>query len=611
MAYDGFYSELSTRGSTNEILNLAIQTKEEIEVLVDQAQVSADEAAAAGSAAGSAAGEAAAEAVLSSKVNTVDLSDASDPNKGSGMVGFYDSTAPAFLKTISDIINMEPVNILRLVPKSLWTDLHNGTGTFPLAASLNELISDMSAVGGGEIMLTHGKHMIENYIEMLSNVTLSGMGDNSVIRGMFASPVNRMLTSPAAVLQYNIYLRRFKLDRSVVNTQHGIILGGIDGLTIDDVTVDGFGPGVTSGAMGISPFDAFAAVQSRNVIVKNCKINTPNNFGIAFGNVSGGSITKNLFTNAFREAIGLECWGNTSAVEDVVVSDNILRMDTQASNHVGGSIGPGILVGGAGASYGGVTRRCTVEGNIITVNNPAGVLDFSGIVVVGGTSAPYAAEDILIEGNTVFNAPAKGISVGSLGAVQRRVVSRNNTILNPNTSNNGYPAIYLRAGTDCTFQGDVVVGSLHSYAVYEDTGAIGNTFLDIVPGNPVTGTFFRNPAGTTTLYRDATTNQVVGGHEFQENRTINNNASATYTARTNPNRGIYMLVTSSGAYAILAVNGATVPVVIAKSIDVVVGATDPGTASAFNVYPASTSAIAVTNRIGAAHNVTLKSLNAN
>lgn len=49
MAYDGMYADLSTRGSVDEVLNLAIATKDEIEVLSEE--VDADAAAAAASAA--------------------------------------------------------------------------------------------------------------------------------------------------------------------------------------------------------------------------------------------------------------------------------------------------------------------------------------------------------------------------------------------------------------------------------------------------------------------------------------------------------------------------------------------------------------------------------
>ena len=69
MAYDGFYSELSTRGATNEVLNLAIQTKEEIEALLAQSESIVTDSAEAAAAAGAAA----AEEVLNSKAEEVDL----------------------------------------------------------------------------------------------------------------------------------------------------------------------------------------------------------------------------------------------------------------------------------------------------------------------------------------------------------------------------------------------------------------------------------------------------------------------------------------------------------------------------------------------------------
>lgn len=414
--------------------------------------------------------------------------------RGSGMTGLVGTRSPVYLKTVSDIINRVPVSVLRLVPKLMQSALHAGGGTFALAAPINGLISDMNSVGGGQIVLTNGKHMLESYIQLLSNVAVIGAGDNSVFKGMFSRPINRMISSPAAVLQHNIKLQGFSVDRSSLNTQHGIILGGVDGLTIDGVTVDGFCPGVNSGAIGISPFDEFAAVQSRNVSVKNCRINRSNNFGIAFGNVSRGTLSKNIFTDAWREAIGLECWGNSSVVEDILVSENMLHMSTSLSNHHGGSIGPAILVGGAGQSYGGATRRCVLKGNIITIDNPEDMQAYNGIVIVGGNSDAYAAEDIELEDNSIYSAPAQAISIGALGSVQRRITSRGNKIVNPNGSDKGYSAIQLRNAQDCLFQGDVIVGSKHAYAVFEDVGSMDNKYIDIVPGAPIVGKFHRSSA---------------------------------------------------------------------------------------------------------------------
>lgn len=528
-----------------------------------------------------------------------DLASASDVAKGSALVGFFDPVSPAFLKTVSDIINMEPVSVLRLVPRGAETTaLHNGTSTFPLAAPINALIQDMNAAGGGHIKLTYAKHMLESYIQYLSNIKMTGLGDASIFKGMFASPVNRMLTSPALVGQSNIILKDFKVDRTGVNTEHGVILGGIDGLTIDNVTVWGFRPEVTSGAMGISPFNEFATIQSKNVDVMNCKIVQPNNFGIAYGNVSGGTLTKNLFTDAWREAIGLETWGETSVVEDIVASHNILRMSTRPGNHVKGSVGPAVLVGGAGASYAGLTRRCTLSHNIISIDNAGGLSDYRGIVAVGGLTEATAVEDITLDTNTIHGAVGSGIAYGAAGSVTRRIHSRNNDIHNPNTGlNTGArgSALNVRYATDCTSKGDTVTGSTHTYAVYEDVGSLRNKFTEVDCGSPTVGVFHRN--SDTSIFTKVGADQSTGGARFQEFVTIAAGQTVALSNRANPNRGSYRFEFSSGSYAHIHVVGAIAPVVISKSGDVYVAAADSeANTQAFTIFPISNAALAVTNR---------------
>lgn len=100
MAYDGFYSELSTRGATNEVLNLAIQTKNEIEAAVLDFDNTSDEVIADASAAGAAAGAAAAEASLITKVNTADLANSSNPALGAGMAGYLPDSTGAVGSTV-------------------------------------------------------------------------------------------------------------------------------------------------------------------------------------------------------------------------------------------------------------------------------------------------------------------------------------------------------------------------------------------------------------------------------------------------------------------------------------------------------------------------------
>lgn len=539
------------------------------------------------------------------------LLDLVNPTKGSSVLAYPDPKAPAYLKTVSDIINMEPVSVLRLVPKGTeTTNLHNGTGRFALAAPINALIQDMNAVGGGHIELTYGNHMLESYIQYLSHIKMTGLGDASVFKGMFAAPVNRMLTSPALVGQTDIRLKDFKVDRTGVNTEHGVILGGIDGLTIDNVTVWGFRPEVTSGAMGISPFNEFATIQSKNVDVKNCHIYQPNNFGIAYGNVSGGTLTKNLFTDAWREVIGLETWGKTSVVEDIVASHNILRMSTRPGNHVGGSVGPAILVGGAGWEYAGLTRRCTIAHNIITIDNAGNQPEYRGIVAVGGLTDASAVEDILFDTNLIYGAPSCGLAHGAAGSVTRRIHSRNNYLFTPNTSlNTGAKgaAINLRYATDCTSKGDTISGSIHTYAVYEDDGSLRNKFTDVDCGTPTVGMFRRN--SDTSRFSMVGVEQSTGGARFQEFVTIAAGQTVALSNRANPNRGTYRFEFSSGAYAHIHVVGDIAPVVLSKSVDVYVALVDSeANTQAFTIFPISNAALAITNRTGVSRTLVVESL---
>lgn len=119
MAYDGLYGELSTRGAANEVLNLAIATKEEIEVIaaavdsdattveVLSEQVSVDSTSAQTAAANAATSEtnSAASAVSAAGSAAIaqeyagmivgpfnDLANSSDPAKGASLVGYKGRT---------------------------------------------------------------------------------------------------------------------------------------------------------------------------------------------------------------------------------------------------------------------------------------------------------------------------------------------------------------------------------------------------------------------------------------------------------------------------------------------------------------------------------------
>lgn len=81
----------------------------------------------------------------------LDLANSVDPYKGAALVGVYDPVAPAFLKTVSDIINMVPVSIMRGIPREEWSAVRAGTSTRDVTAHLQALTDAMSEAGRGRL----------------------------------------------------------------------------------------------------------------------------------------------------------------------------------------------------------------------------------------------------------------------------------------------------------------------------------------------------------------------------------------------------------------------------------------------------------------------------
>lgn len=68
---------------------------------------------------------------------------------GAGMVGYDDKKAPAYLKTVSDIINADTVSVMRFIDRSKHAALYAGTSTEDFTANVNEALAAMR--NGGEL----------------------------------------------------------------------------------------------------------------------------------------------------------------------------------------------------------------------------------------------------------------------------------------------------------------------------------------------------------------------------------------------------------------------------------------------------------------------------
>lgn len=545
-------------------------------------------------------------------LSEIKLSNSTDPTKGAGLVGWTRTALSSSVNNAHGMLDAQAVNIWEFAQLVTDKPNPNDPSTWIWSPAIQGAIDSLSSTGGGVVELNEGTFLVNAPIIMKSGVTLQGRGDASVIKANFASPTNRIISSPDNVLQTNVCLRDFKVDRTGTNSQHGVILGGIDGLLIDNVTVKGFVSGVTSGAMGISPFDNFAQIQSKNVIVKNCKIDTSNNFGIAFGNVINGQIINNTFINCWREAVGLEAWGDGTisgpnplgtlgVVENCIASGNTIFANTDAANHTGGTNGPAILVGGA-TSLGRVTG-CVISGNTIIISNPSALTDYHGIGIVG--SATQVTSACVISDNTIMSAPGRGINTGALGQITNNLSIQGNVILNSNSSSSTNPAIFIRNTTDSQVSDNKVIGTLHTYGIEESTGSDRNIFKDNDMSSGTLGAFLQT--GVTSVFRGSRGLHSEGGRIIQEQFTVLDDGTAISKPRAispNNNRTICFITSSLGGnYAILLFNGTSAPIVISKSVDVVTGATNPDTDDALNVYPQDSQRIAIKNRLGSTRDI--------
>ena len=107
----------------------------------------------------------------------IDLANAIDPVKGSGMIGWTDPVAPQFLKTVSDMKAGEPVNLFRLVPKAERSLMQNGTSTYDCAPAINEAcdLFHRDAVKGGVLEVDKGKFNVSD-LNLRGGFTMRGAG---------------------------------------------------------------------------------------------------------------------------------------------------------------------------------------------------------------------------------------------------------------------------------------------------------------------------------------------------------------------------------------------------------------------------------------------------
>lgn len=80
-----------------------------------------------------------------------EVADSTDPSKGSRMVGYSDSVAPAYLKTVSDILNAGSVSVMRFINRDEHSALYESKSDKDYTTNINEALQIMT--NGGELTL--------------------------------------------------------------------------------------------------------------------------------------------------------------------------------------------------------------------------------------------------------------------------------------------------------------------------------------------------------------------------------------------------------------------------------------------------------------------------
>lgn len=109
------------------------------------------------------------------------LVDKADATKGAGSLGFADPIAPAYLKTVSDILNSGKVSVMRFIPATEHAALYAGTSSTDFTSNFQEALAAFNQ--GGELTLppvtfnTAGLEIVN-----ARNLKISGSGWKSKIK---------------------------------------------------------------------------------------------------------------------------------------------------------------------------------------------------------------------------------------------------------------------------------------------------------------------------------------------------------------------------------------------------------------------------------------------
>jgi len=416
------------------------------------------------------------------------IADAGDANA----VAYDDPVAPAYLKTLSDMHNAEPVSVLRAIPKNLWAGIQDGTNTTHLSAYLNDLFAGVNTHKRGELTLPDGTYLLDEPLIYLPKTTFRGAGfGRSTLK---VDP----LAFPTTGGIYQI-MRNNNYD-TASSLEDGFVV--VDGLAFD---YNGLGA-VTGGGS-----HAFTARYLRYVRILNCWFKGGENATALLA--CNDTLTQGC-VSIDPENCGFDHWDGFSVAKVIGCT---VRRQGAASTDQGIQFTADSSLGAARTS-----SQIVCVGNVVSGISAASAT----AIMVNALNVGSAVNDVTIGNNivtdstfgTVLQGKITNATVGNnvyTGGGQAVVVksspagSPDQVSINDNTSRSptvgvGDVAVFSLAGSNINCIDNVISGNSFPYGIWtQGSGTVkGNAFA-----TGSTGRILDGSGGSALIVDDDTVNQ--------------------------------------------------------------------------------------------------------
>ena len=193
---------------------------------------------------------------------------ASTAGKGALLVAFKDELSPAYLKTMSDIANGDPVSVFRFIAKTAHAAIQARTSAVDVSDNFEEALNIlMDSDNSGGLYVPRGTYL-HNESKTYGNtagtigqpIVIRGEGPYSIIRASGAGVIPITIAGPAPLTDVGRHIGRVIIERIAFagpggfapgGTGTAIFLNGVQGVTLDKIYVNGWANAIKAQALDL------------------------------------------------------------------------------------------------------------------------------------------------------------------------------------------------------------------------------------------------------------------------------------------------------------------------------------------------------------------------